>query len=239
MPAQPHAPESSGRTRLDANTVNHLTQTIALLAAGAWAVYTFVYQQQIAPAMAPPTLSVSSVLEKAGRHGDMTAIRCAVTRTNVGQSGVRVLGLTYNLSGIKERFLSGASENPGYANPLDDTGAVRRARYQLDPERQEIILQNGTLFAGAHPNGHPSELNPEESVTREMVLYADSGRFDRVRLQVNLVYARLDQPAPPLVLERGTEGLLEAHAAPSCRNRKPACTAIFTTDFTTELSLWD
>lgn len=239
MPAPSDEPEVSARTRLDANTVNHLTQTIALLAAGAWAVYTFVYQQQIAPAMAPPTLSVSSVLEKAGHQGDMTAIRCAVTRTNVGQSGVRVLGLTYNLSGIKERFLSGGSENPGYASPLGDVGAVSRTRYRLEPERQDLIQQIGTLFAGAHPGGHPSELNPEESVTREMVLYADRSRYDRVRLQVNLVYARLDEPAPPLVLERGSEGLLEARPAPSCQHRKPACSAVYTTDFTTELSLWE
>jgi len=140
-------PDKGGveRARLDADTINNITQTVALILAGAWGVYTFIYQERIAPALAPPTLSVTSVLEKAGRHGNLTAIRCSVTRTNVGQSSVRILGLTYNVSGIKEQFLTGSAANPGFASPLGDAVSVNRARYQLKPARQEIILQNGTL----------------------------------------------------------------------------------------------
>jgi hypothetical protein len=207
--------------------------------AGAWGVYTFIYQERIAPSLAPPTLSVTSVLEKAGRHGDLTAIRCAVTRTNVGQSSVRILGLTYNVSGIKEQFLTGSGVNPGFASAVGDASFVNRARYQLEPARQEIILHNGTLFAGAHEGASSSDLNPEESVTRDMVLYADRSRFDRVRLHVSLVYGRLDDPPTPLMLETSPQGQVEAKLAPPCRDNKSVCSAVFTTDFTTELSLWE
>ena len=231
--------ENLDRTWLGAETVNSITQTLALILAGAWGVYTFVYQERIAPALAPPTLSVTSVLEKAGRHGDLTAIRCAVTRTNVGKSSVRILGLTYNLTGIKENFLSGSAGNPDFSRPPGNASTVIRTRYQLDPARQEFILQNGTLFAGAHAEGSPSDLNPEEAVTRDLVLYADRSRFDRVRLQVTLVYARLDDPPIPLSLETDEHGLLQARVAPDCHTQKPACTAVYTTDFATELSLWD
>jgi hypothetical protein len=41
------------RARLDADTINNITQTVALLAVGAWAVYTFIYQEMIAPAPCP------------------------------------------------------------------------------------------------------------------------------------------------------------------------------------------
>ena len=239
MTSRKRASDNLKRAGLDADTINNITQTVALILAGAWGVYTFIYQERIAPALAPPTLSVTSVLEKAGRHGDLTAIRCAVTRTNVGQSSVRIMGLTYNVSGIKEQFLTGSATNPGFTSALGDAHSVNRARYQLEPERQEIILQNGTLFAGAHEGGSPSDLNPEEAVTRNMVLYADRARFDRVRLHVSLAYARLDDPPTPLVLQTDAQGLLEAKPAPVCQNRKLPCTEIYTTDFTTELSLWD
>jgi hypothetical protein len=227
------------RAWLGAETVNNITQTLALILAGAWGVYTFVYQERIAPALAPPTLSVTSILEKAGRHGDLTAIRCAVTRTNVGKSSVRILGLAYNLTGIKEHFLPGSAGNPDFSLPPDNASTMIRTRYQLEPARQEIIMQNGTLFAGAHAEGRPSDLNPEEAVTRDMVLYADRARFDRVRLQVTLIYARLDDPPTPLSFETDERGLLQAKIAPSCKTQKPACTAVYTTDFATEMSLWD
>jgi hypothetical protein len=181
--------ENPGRARLGADTVNNITQTVALILAGAWGVYTFVYQEPIAPALAPPTLSVSSLLEKAGRHDDQIAIRCAVNRANVGKSSVRVLGLTYNLTGIKEHFLKGTAANPGFSMPSSNASQVIRNRYQLEPALEEIILQNGILFAGAHTDGSPSDLNPEKAVTRDMILYADRSRFDRVRMQVSLVYA--------------------------------------------------
>lgn len=239
MTTRKRAPDNLNRARLEADTINNITQTVALILAGAWGVYTFIYQERIAPALAPPTLSVTSVLEKAGRHGDLTAIRCAVTRTNVGQSSVRILGLTYNVSGIKEQFLRGSAVNPGFASAVGEAATVNRARYQLEPEREEIILQNGTLFAGAHEGGSPSDLNPEEAVTRDMVLYADRARFDRVRLHVTLVYARLDDPPTPLILATDSHGLLEAKVAPLCRDQKPPCTAVYTTDFSTDLSLWD
>ena len=227
------------RTKLNADTINNITQTVALILAGGWGVYTFIYQERIAPALALPTLSVNSTLEKAGRHGNMTAIRCSVTRTNVGQSSVRLLGLTYNVSGIKEHFLKGTAVNPGFTSDLGNAATVNRARYQLEPARKEIILQNGTLFAGAHEGGSPSDLNPEEAVTRDMMLYADRARFDRVRLHVTLVYSRLGDSPTPLVLETNSEGQLEARLAPVCKNQKPPCPTVYTTDFTTELSLWE
>ena len=239
MASRDHDNKNWGLARLSADTVNNITQTVALIMAGAWGVYTFVYQEQIAPTLAPPTLLVSSSLEKVGRHDDQTAIRCAVTRTNVGKSSVRVLGLTYNLTGIREHFLTGAAANPGFSLPLGDASKVMRTRYQLEPANQEIILQNGILFAGAHIDGSPSDLNPEEAVTRDMILYADRSRFDRVRLKVSLVYERLDDLPTPLRLEINNEGLLKATITPECHNRKPACAEVYTTDFATELSLWD
>lgn len=234
-----HPADAPGSARWDADTINNITQTIALMAAGAWAVYTFIYQQQIAPALAPPTLTLTSTLEKAGQRGDLTAIRCAVTRTNVGQSGVRVLGITYNLTGIKERFLAGGAVNLAFTNPLTDVGKVNRTLYQGEPERQEVIQKIGTLFAGAHAQGIPSELNPEESISRDMVVYADRSKFDRVQMHVSLVYVSLSDPAPPLMLETNEQGFLSANLAPVCQNRKASCTSIYSTDFSTELSLWD
>ena len=65
--------------------LNNVVQTIALLAAGIWGVYNFVYQAKVVPSLAPPTLAVTCTVEKAGQRGNLTAIRSTVTRANVGQ----------------------------------------------------------------------------------------------------------------------------------------------------------
>jgi hypothetical protein len=83
-------------------TLNSAVQTLAIVLAGAWGVYTFVYEAKIAPGLAPPSVSVTSALERVGQRGDLVAIRSTVTRTNVGQAEVRVLGLTYNVVGVRD-----------------------------------------------------------------------------------------------------------------------------------------
>ena len=91
-------------SRFGMETLNGAVQTPAIGLAGAWGVYTFVYEAKIAPGLAPPSVSVTSRLERVGERDGMVAIRSTVTRTNVGQAEVRVLGLTYNVVGIKVRF---------------------------------------------------------------------------------------------------------------------------------------
>src|SRR3712207_7885051 len=103
--------------RFGMETLNSAVQTLAIVLAGAWGVYTFVYEAKIAPGLAPPSVSVTSTLERVGQRGDLVAIRSTVTRTNVGQTEVRVLGLTYNVVGVdrKSTRLNSSHANISYA----------------------------------------------------------------------------------------------------------------------------
>ena len=88
-------------SKFSLEALNSGVQTLAIVLAGAWGVYTFVYEAKIAPGLAPPSVSVTSALERVGQRDGVVAIRSTVTRTNVGQAEVRVLGLTYNVVGVK------------------------------------------------------------------------------------------------------------------------------------------
>ena len=119
-------------SKFSLEALNSAVQTLAIVGAGAWAVYTFVYEAKIAPGLAPPSVSVTSALERVGQRGDLVAIRSTVTRTNVGQAEVRVLGLTYNVVGVKVRFGEGsaAREMP---EALPDSSTVVQAKYYDEP----------------------------------------------------------------------------------------------------------
>lgn len=237
MARKPDRPALTGG--FDSGTLNNVVQSVALIGAGIWAVYIFIYQSEIAPSLAPPTVTLSSTLEKTGHRGDMTAIRCTLTRANGGQSAVRVEALTYNAIGIKEHFLPSGAANPRFHQRHPDGDTVNLARYYAEPERQEVILKTARLFAGAAGDGALSELNPGESVTRDILFYADRSQFDRIRLKVRLVYTKASVPGVPLVLETDQEGMLNAVASPGCQKPGKRCAPIYSVDYVTELSLWD
>lgn len=226
-------------SRFSMETVSGTAQTLAIIGAGAWGVYTFVYEAKIAPGLAPPSVSVRSALEKVGEKGGVVAIRSTVTRTNVGQAEVRVLGLVYNVIGVRTRFVQAPAAARAFAEDLSGSSSVADAKYYDRPERGEVILRTGVLFEGATPlPSSPSSLNPGEAVSRDLIFYADPGRFDSIRFEVALSYAKLSEPPVPLVFEVGGDGRLSAVPGPGCRAEPSRCGALVTTDFGTEFSLW-
>ena len=219
-------------------TLNSAVQTLAIVLAGAWGVYTFVYEAKIAPGLAPPSVSVTSTLERVGQRGNLVAIRSTVTRTNVGQAEVRVLGLTYNVVGVRTRF-GEAPAAGAMPEQLPRSSTIAQARYYDEPEGGEVILRHGVLFEGAP--ALPSErsaLNPGEAVSRDLIFYADPSRFDSIRFLVELSYARMSEPPVPLVIGAGRDGRIAAVPGPDCRAEPSRCRALVTTDFGTEFSLW-
>jgi hypothetical protein len=225
-------------SKFSLEALNSAVQTLAIVLAGAWGVYTFVYEAKIAPGLAPPSVSVTSALERVGQRDGMVAIRSTVTRTNVGQAEVRVLGLTYNVVGVKVRF-GEAPAAGAMPEELPGSSTVAQARHYDEPEGGEVILRHGVLFEGATAlPSEPSGLNPGEAVSRDLIFYADPTRFDSIRFQVELSYAKMSEPPVPLVFEVGRDGRLAAVPGPDCRAEPSRCRALVTTDFGTEFSLW-
>ena len=230
-------PAASGSLGVD--KINAAVQTLAILGAGAWAIYTFIYEARIVPGLAPPTVSVTSVLEKAGERGDLVAIRSTVNRNNVGQTGVRVLGLTYNVVGVRMRFGEGAGMDEAPGGDLARSSTVNAAKHYGEHDGGEVILRQGVLFEGATElSSGQSHLNPGEAVSRDLIFYVDRTKFDSVRFLVTLSYNKLSERPVPLVFEINADGRLSAVTGPACRAEPRACESLTTTDFGTEFSLW-
>ncbi|MBY0256849.1 hypothetical protein [Methylobacterium sp.] len=216
---------------------NALVQTLAIVAAGAWAVYTFIYEARIKPALEPPAVSVTTSLVRAGERGQHVAIRSTVTRKNVGQTGVRVLGLVYNVTGVRVRFDAESGTKPAGGTTSADRTIAARAYAFAGPG--EAILRESRLFAGAtEAGGDPSELNPGETVSRDLIVYADRDRFDFVRFEVGLAYTKADEPPLHLTFATAPDGTLTLRPKADCGVAPETCARLKTTDFATEFSLW-
>lgn len=232
-------PERSPPTRgFDPERINTLVQTLAIIGAGAWGVYTFIYEARIKPSLEPPAVSVTTHLEKAGERNNHVAIRSTVTRKNVGQTSVRILGLTYNVIGIRARFEENSTQIiiPDGLEKADHVAAARD--YSLS-EPGTVILHQGMLFAGAtEQKTEPSDLNPGESVSRDLIVYADRTQYDFVRFEVNLAYTKEDDPPVKLHFEVNGQGSLMLNPSANCQAEPGRCKGLKLTDFGTEFSLW-
>ncbi|MBY0295896.1 MAG: hypothetical protein K2X71_07655 [Methylobacterium sp.] len=224
--------------RFDAERINTLVQTLAILGAGAWGVYTFIYEARIKPGLEPPAVSVTTTLAKAGERNDHVAIRSTVTRRNVGQTGVRILGLVYNVIGVRARFAERA--DPGaFDQNLDGASRIAAARGYILGEPGTVILRQGVLFAGAtEAQAEASDLNPGEAVSRDLIVYADRTQYDFVRFEVSFAYTREDDPPVRLRFEADRDGALALKPRAECRADPAPCRPLRTTDFGTEFSLW-
>ncbi len=231
--------EPPRRRRFDPERLNTLVQTLAIIGAGAWGVYTFIYEARIKPSLEPPTVSVTTRLEKAGERDAHVAIRSTVTRKNVGQTGVRVLGLVYNVTGLKARFGKAGDPENDLAQPSTALDQVTAARGYSLSEPGTVILHQGVLFAGAMEKAlEPSELLPGEEVSRDLIFYVDRTQHDFVRVEVTLAFTKADEPPVRLRLEALDQGSLRLRPDPACETRPEPCRQLKTTDFGTEFSLW-
>ncbi|AGY60286.1 hypothetical protein [Gloeobacter kilaueensis] len=229
---------SRSHEKFSLEKLNQAVQIVAIVAGGAWGIYTFVYRANIAPNLAPPTLSVTNVLTKVGHKGNWVAIRSTVSRSNVGHTGVRVLALTYNAIGVKTRFGKKTATGTNFARIAPGATVVSAARYYDNPVSDEVILHEGVLFEGATSKpSEPSTLNPGERVTRDLIFYVDRSKFDSIRFLVNFYYIRLSEQPLPLALKLDGRNLLMAEPDQTCL-ASGRCREATITDFATEFSLW-
>ncbi|WP_128565557.1 hypothetical protein [Methylobacterium crusticola] len=222
-----------------AERINTLVQTLAIVGAGAWGVYTFIYEARIKPSLEPPAVSVTTNLVKAGERDNHVAIRSTVTRKNVGQTGVRILGLVYNVVGVRAQFTDSTAPDDIIASKLDTATKVAAARSYTLTDPGTVILRQGMLFAGAaETNADPSDLNPGEAVSRDLIVYADRTQYDFIRFQVRLAYIKDDNQPIRLGFKLNSDNTLAFEIKSDCRAESSICDKLKTTDFGTELSLW-
>lgn len=88
---------------------------------------------------------VGQSLEKAGQKGNLSALRSIVTRHNVGQIGVCILGFTYNIIGIKTRFAAGTEVN---------------AKFDQAPTQSNTVILPGIMMTtnNSSPQTIPSSI---------------------------------------------------------------------------------
>ncbi len=82
-------------------TIRHVVEALAIVAAGAWAFYTFFYQEKIKPAGEPPSLSLVPHVTRLGRDARRDFVDVSFDFRNTGKTELDIAADGWNVWGIR------------------------------------------------------------------------------------------------------------------------------------------
>lgn len=170
-----------------------IIEIVAILAAGAWAIYTFVYEQRILPANQPPSLLLTGSLQRIGERGGMVQMAYRATLRNTGHVRVYViamsfagLGLRYTSKGVPSTVhpVPGATEYMRSARVVSSTTVYRA---------QELTRYVDPRYTLGY------EIDPGEQIPFSDIFLVRKGAFDTVTLEGSVAYSKFEREYPTTV----------------------------------------
>lgn len=159
----------------------------AFLGAGAWAVYTFVYQTHIAPLLESPHEIISGKVTRIGQASSGFIERVDVTMSNNGKAALDTAGLAIDLYGRR-----GASPSPRSEMRID---RLLVSESSAIPGRWEPLGSYSDLFS-ASVLGMPEThivLYPGDSAQIQFLALVPRSRFAVLRLSADVIFVRYPQ----------------------------------------------
>jgi hypothetical protein len=151
-----------------------VVEIVAILAAGIWAFYVFVYENRIKPALQPPDVTITGSMDRVGRVHGLYAIRLTVEANNVGSTAVTFLA--YSVTVIGTRVV--LSKTPLYIMHTPYADAFQRHFRLVD---SVVVYRNAFLTRDADPNTTTGfTLRPASSSKEDYVFYVPAGTYDRL-----------------------------------------------------------
>ena len=165
-------------------TVRDVVEIVAILVAGIWAIYIFVYEQRIKPANESPSLLVSGSLQKVGERHGLVQLRFSGTVRNAGHGDVSIVALGFSANGI--RYTTNGtpfykSMSPGLSVYQRDarTGAHISVYRQIELTRFVDSRYGGGIT-----------VTPGEEVPYSGIFLVKSAEFDAVTLFGSVAFAK-------------------------------------------------
>lgn len=223
-------------------SLNNLVQVAAIIAAGVWACYTFVYQDKIKPLAGSPSIIINNSLAKIGQQGDLLAVRLTSTVRNTGTMGIRFLAYYTEVFGYR----IDRTKQPGasYRMPLqqiEKTGQLAENKY-FERKDQEFIDGVVRLLEGStsKPSGSVY-LEPGGNFTFTWIVYVDRRQFDEINGFTRYFFTKNLTDTFPMVARQSPKGFvyIEQTSPSECTlATSESFDCVFRSDLGTQLSLW-
>lgn len=182
-------------------TVRHIIEAAALIAAGVWAFYTFIYQEKIKPAGDPAVMVETISVQRIGQDRTRDILEVSVNWHNTGKTEIEVAADGFNMWGDR------------YAHAVSHTYQSAGNKYILandDPlVSHQLIRAYGelrdTAIGGLH--GVHTTIAPDNIITVQYTVVIPRGKYDVIQAQVLIVPVKTPvRPRPSVQIVRGPDG---------------------------------
>ncbi len=188
------------------HAVRNWMETVAIVAAGVWAFYIFIYTDRIKPQQEPPRGLVALSMERAGSNGDFIAVRVSARLQNIGAPRVRILSVEYRIDGAR---IEATSHGGKPSATFSGDSWVYRADYTYASMRP--VYARLDMYSGTRPGvSSYNYINSGGIYEDHFVIYARKGRFDVLRGMMHVYYTKQDARSIPFAVVRNADGMKEA-----------------------------
>ena len=162
-----------------------LIEIVAIVLAGIWAIYIFVYENRIKPAAAPPEITVSGWLNAGQAHNGLVPVRIQTNVKNVGTVTAHFLGFSIAVVGTRVNPKQAMQKTVVQAKGLETLTAY----YTLS---HPVVLYRFAFLTHATDSTISTDMvvHPGEEQRTEYLTYVPSRRFDRLALRLVAVFTK-------------------------------------------------
>ena len=176
-------PPAPPRERSLFETFHKWVQTVGIIIAATWGVYTFIYKEIKVPKSAPINISMNMQLKKAGGTstvGSLLAVEMRVSATNLSPRKVYLLSSFWHVMGYKVTPKEPESDDSFLKGTISLMNA-RLGQYDLKHTATSPgnIVAAGSLF-------RDKWLNPNETIMRTIVFYVPHNEYDNLLAQTTM-----------------------------------------------------
>jgi hypothetical protein len=162
-------------------TLRHVVEVLALIAAGAWAFYTFIYQERIKPANEPAALDDTITVERVAHDNTRDILDVAIHLHNAGKTEIEIAADGFNVWG--DRYAKAATERTFDTRDKQEINN-NDARISHQLIRSSVELR--ATAAGGPPGKH-STIEPGGVVTIPYTIVIPRGAYDVIEAQVTAI----------------------------------------------------
>jgi len=168
-------------------TIRHAVEAVAIVAAGLWAAYVFIYQERIKPALEPPSLQLTARFDPGTVVRGTRVATLSQTFENTGHVDTDVYAETLGVFGT--RYDLDQTRTPA---PLATSAAEMEENRTVVQTRGELVYAVGTLRDAAigGKTGTHILLTPGEHITLSYPIAVKEGRFDALTAELVVIYGR-------------------------------------------------
>lgn len=172
------------------STIRDIVEIVAIIAAGAWAFYVFVYENRIKPSFATPDVNIAASMQRLGTHDGLIAVGLHVQLHNVGTVPAYFLAVAYNVYG--QRVMA-QSPSPHRGDPGIDYDT---ADFSRTDSRVAVYTWAYVNKLGNPSSPHETGLDPGSAIENDRIFYVPQGRFDFLTLAIDAPYTKYEENMP-------------------------------------------